>query len=398
MIVKNEEKNLRSCLQSVHPFVDEMVVLDTGSADQTRQIAQGFGAQVYEFAWCDDFATARNVALNYVTQDWVLVLDADERLVPEIMPQVQRAIQAQNCLVVNLIRAEIGAVQSPYSLVSRLFRRHRDLQFSRPYHALIDDSVMRILVAEPHWQVTALSAVAILHYGYQTRKILQGNKLQTAKRAMEKYLNQHPDDPYVASKLGALYVEAGEIICGIQLLKRGLTQLLALSPGLKTPNAGVLYELHYHLGIAYRKQQQLDLARQHYQKAVELDILPALKLGAYNNLAGLLKDAGDFSQARALYEQVVQIDPGFAMGYYNLGMTLRAQGNYPAAIAAYETAIQLNPHYPEAHQNLGVILFQLGQIQASQKSFQTAIALYEPHSPAAAEQLRRGLADLGIQL
>ncbi|MGL5082023.1 MAG: tetratricopeptide repeat protein [Microcoleaceae cyanobacterium] len=399
MIVKNEESNLLQCLESVKPLVDEIVVLDTGSTDRTIQIARELGSNVYEFTWCHDFAVARNVALSYATQDWVLVLDADERLAPEIIPTVNQLTALENCLVVNLVRQEIGATQSPYSLVSRLFRRHPNLQFSRPYHALIDDSVIQLLAEEPGWKVTALPEVAIFHYGYQTQAIAQRNKLQTAKQAMEAYYRQYPHDPYVASKLGALYVEIGEIVTGIHLLERGLNQLTP-NPSDKTrpQDHSILYELHYHLGIAYRKQHQVALAKTHYQAATNLDILPRLKLGAYNNLGSLYKEAGDLPEAKTLYEQMLSIDPSFAMGYYNLGMTLRAMGQYSEAIAAYETAIQLDPDYAEAYQNLGVVLLQLGQIQASLAPFQTAIALYKVRNPTAAQQLHQGLVEMGLLL
>ena len=120
-IVKNEAKSLPQCLESVKDVVDEMIVLDTGSTDNTVEIARELGAEVYHFQWCNDFAIARNEALDRVRGEWVLVLDADEILTPEIVPNIQQAIQDKNNLAINLVRQEIGAAQSPYSLVSRSF-------------------------------------------------------------------------------------------------------------------------------------------------------------------------------------------------------------------------------------------------------------------------------------
>lgn len=153
MIVLNEEIALPLCLSSVKDVVQEIVVLDTGSSDRTVEIAKLFGAKVYYFEWCNDFSAARNQALKYVTGDWILVLDADETLTPEIIPDLQQAIKRDRYLVINLLREEVGAAQSPYSMVSRLFRRHPDIRFSRPYHAMIDDSVSQILISEPNWQI-----------------------------------------------------------------------------------------------------------------------------------------------------------------------------------------------------------------------------------------------------
>lgn len=80
MIVKDEEDCLKECLERARALVDKMIIVDTGSVDRTKEIAQAFGADVYEFKWCNDFASARNFALNRSDSDWNLVLDADECL------------------------------------------------------------------------------------------------------------------------------------------------------------------------------------------------------------------------------------------------------------------------------------------------------------------------------
>src|SRR6516162_9004672 len=80
MIVKNEEANLAACLESTASLFDEIIVVDTGSTDRTREVAARFGAAVFDFPWCDDFAAARNEALRHAGGDWIFWLDADERL------------------------------------------------------------------------------------------------------------------------------------------------------------------------------------------------------------------------------------------------------------------------------------------------------------------------------
>ncbi|MDT8759102.1 glycosyltransferase family 2 protein [Sphingomonas psychrotolerans] len=80
MIARNEARCIARCLHSVRPHVDTMIVLDTGSTDDTVAIAQACGATVHHFAWCDDFAAARNAALDCSDADWNLILDADEWL------------------------------------------------------------------------------------------------------------------------------------------------------------------------------------------------------------------------------------------------------------------------------------------------------------------------------
>lgn len=390
MIVKNEAATLPRCLQSVQGWVDEMVVLDTGSTDETIAIAQALGAKVQTFPWSNDFAAARNQALKFVEGDWVLVLDADEVLVPEIKPQLHQAIQQPDYLVINLMREEVGAQQSPFSMVSRLFRRHPEIHFSRPYHALIDDSVAALQAREPRWQIGYVPAVAIRHDGYHPEAIAQGNKQARAQAAMESFLAQHPQDAYVCSKLGALYVQMGQTQAGLALLQRGLST--------QPQDPGTRYELHYHLGTTYGALGETAVAQQHYQAALQQPLPDLLKMGASNNWANLRLAQGDLEGARRAYERLVKLHPTLAIAHYNLGLTLKAMGDLPGAIAAYEQAIQLNPHAAEAHQNLGVALLKQGQLAASLEAFRQAIALHEHQNPTEAQRLRQGLQELGLSI
>lgn len=390
-IVKNEEKTLPQCLDSVRDAVDEMVVVDTGSNDRTIEIARSYGAKVPTFDWTGDFSEARNAALTHVTGDWVLVLDADEALTPRAIPAIKAAIADPKCLAVNLIRHEIGASQSPYSLVSRLFRRHPQVFFQRPYHSLIDDSVLSLIQREPQWQILDLPEIAILHYGYTSEAIAALNKYDRAQQAMEGFLQKHPRDPYTCSKLGAIYLKRGKIERGMQLLKQGLKS--------GTANPHMRFELHYHLANAYAARQQWEKAARQYQKALDQPILDTLKLGAYNNFGGLLQNLGDFERACQAFEIVLNIDPTFAPAYYNLGLIARAQNQPDRAIAAYQKAIALNPNYAEAYQNLGVIYYKLGKLPESLEAFTQAVDLYErSQRQEQADVLRQGLQEIGLGL
>jgi GT2 family glycosyltransferase len=82
MIVRDEEKNLLNCLESVRGIFDEIVVVDTGSTDRTVEIARSFGANVFDFVWVDSFSTARNGALSHATGDFAFWLDADDVVEP----------------------------------------------------------------------------------------------------------------------------------------------------------------------------------------------------------------------------------------------------------------------------------------------------------------------------
>jgi tetratricopeptide (TPR) repeat protein len=388
MIVRDEEQTLPACLTSVRAIADELIIVDTGSTDRTIEIAELFGARVYSFAWNDDFSTARNYSLQFAQSDWVLVLDADEVLVPEAIPRLRQVMRLKKALLVNLLRQEVGAGQAPFSLISRLFRRHPDIQFCRPYHELVDDSVMAIRQKETHWQIIELPGVAIRHIGYQTRVIAQKQKFDRACRIMEAYLRDHPNDAYLCNKLGALYADQGDLAKALSCLQQGL----AADP----PEPSIRYELHYHLGGTYSQKQHRSEAETHYRKALEQPIPAPLKLGALSNWGKLLEEQGDWGGARALYQQMVTAAPSYPPAYFNLGLALKQLGDLPGAIAHYRQAIQLNPDFPEAHQNLGVALLKVGQIQESREAFQQAIALYQQQGSPEADRLDQALHDLGL--
>ena len=92
MIVKNEERFLRNCLESAKGVVDEIVIVDTGSTDGTLAIAREYGAKIIEHAWNDDFSEARNVSLQHATGTWALWLDADEEIAPDSGAHFREAI------------------------------------------------------------------------------------------------------------------------------------------------------------------------------------------------------------------------------------------------------------------------------------------------------------------
>ncbi|MBT9544047.1 MAG: glycosyltransferase family 2 protein [Candidatus Sericytochromatia bacterium] len=96
MIVKNEAPCLARCLESVKGIADEIIIVDTGSEDQTVQIAHTFTDKVFHFDWCDDFSAARNESLKHATGDWILILDADEVLAERAQKHLKTFLAQQN--------------------------------------------------------------------------------------------------------------------------------------------------------------------------------------------------------------------------------------------------------------------------------------------------------------
>jgi tetratricopeptide (TPR) repeat protein len=152
MIVRDEEAMLPACLESVRDVVDEIIVVDTGSVDATVQLACAAGARTLSSPWCDDFAAPRNVGLAAARSDWILVLDADERLTKPGAIALRRALERDDfdCGMLPLHNA--SRVDAPFDEVvagrarvgdvaylPRLFRRTPDLRYGGIVHENVGD-------------------------------------------------------------------------------------------------------------------------------------------------------------------------------------------------------------------------------------------------------------------
>jgi tetratricopeptide (TPR) repeat protein len=382
MIVRDEAAQIEDCLRSVKGFVDEMVVVDTGSTDNTVALAEAMGARVERIAWPGDFAPARNQALQWVQGDWVLVLDADERLRPEAMAPLRALMAQPDVLLINLLRHEQGAVQSPYSNVSRLFRRHPAIRWSRAYHSMVDDSVAELLNQESHWRIADCPEPALLHDGYRPELLAKGNKAQRLRQAMEAELQEHPGDPYACAKLGSLEVAEGNLERGLALLHEGLAQC----PSEAHPER---YELLLHLALAEALRDPPTGAAL-YRQALALPLAPRLSLAARLNLAALLLQQGQVEEAEQHCQRATASAPEIGLGWYNLGLIRRRQGDLAGALEAYREAKRLSPEHAETHQNLAVALLLGGDIEGARRGFRDAIALLSQQGRnAEASQLRQ---------
>lgn len=161
MIVKNEEKHLERCLNSVQDVADEIIIVDTGSNDRTVEIAKSFGAKVFYFNWINDFSAARNFSLSKCTGNWVLYLDADEELKAESVEELRKFKNHQpagvNCSVRSFGTEKTGEGVFRYP---RLFPRAEEIQFSGKVHEQIIDSLISLNLP------IIESNIEIIHYGY----------------------------------------------------------------------------------------------------------------------------------------------------------------------------------------------------------------------------------------
>ncbi len=163
LIVKDEERNLRSCLESICGSVDEIAVVDTGSEDGTVDIARDFGARVLHFRWTGDFAAARNFAIMSCATQWALYIDADERISASSRLPFRHIIQREWLAADILLRPKTNYTR--YRL-ARLFRIDPQIRFTGAIHETILPSIEK-MTGRPAAETVKLTAIEIDHYGYE---------------------------------------------------------------------------------------------------------------------------------------------------------------------------------------------------------------------------------------
>ncbi|MCX7922732.1 MAG: glycosyltransferase [Clostridia bacterium] len=143
MIVKNEEETLGKCLESVCDIVDEIIIVDTGSTDKTKEIAKGFTSKIYDFEWIDDFSAARNYSFSKATMDYIFWLDADDVLLEEDRQKFKRlkeTLEPEVDVVMmryNYAFDEHGNVTLTH-LRERLSKRSKNFKWKDPIHEYLE--------------------------------------------------------------------------------------------------------------------------------------------------------------------------------------------------------------------------------------------------------------------
>lgn len=191
LIAKNEATCIARCLDSARGLADELIVVDTGSEDETVSIATNCGARVLHFDWCDDFSAARNAGLEAARGRWILVLDADEYLpeasVSALMPLIHSSADRAYHLL-NKSSSD-GGKTGMVAKIIRLFPNRPEIRFEWPVHEQVATSLSRngIPILD--------SAIKIIHTGYSSPVVnacKQVRNLQILEKTTSSVSHPHP--------------------------------------------------------------------------------------------------------------------------------------------------------------------------------------------------------------
>jgi glycosyltransferase involved in cell wall biosynthesis len=201
MIVKDEERMLPDMLRSTRGLFDEIIIVDTGSTDNTVAVATAAGAQVIHWEWQNDFAAARNVSLQAVTGDWVAFFDADERLSLKLCRQLKRLVNSPQNIGAATITMRNSLPNGSFqdSQILRVFRHSPKIQFQYRIHEEVSHSVQEFLEAND-LKLADLDGVAE-HLGYITHVAAAKDKLSRDQSLLEQILSENPKDIYSHFKL-----------------------------------------------------------------------------------------------------------------------------------------------------------------------------------------------------
>jgi len=198
MIVKNEEKLLPGCLESAKDFVDEIIVVDTGSTDRTIEIARRYNAKIYIHPWQNDFSKHRNQSISYASGEWILYLDADEELVPPSGEIIRKAIKDNtiDSIAVQIINPfNNGRNQAVFNSI-RVFKKH--IRFEGIVHN-----------KEVGCKNTKFHPIRILHHGYNLNEQKMTAKFDRTTSLLKKQIEEDPDNPMPHHYLSASYLSMG---------------------------------------------------------------------------------------------------------------------------------------------------------------------------------------------
>lgn len=333
MIVKNEEKYIGECLQRLKPLGYEIVLVDTGSIDETKEIAAMYTDTIYDFAWVNDFAAARNFSIEKAKNDFVLVIDCDEMVTNFDKKNLEEYVKKNPKGIGRFTRI------NEYTRGTNLFRGHEQVSrlFNRNYYqyeGIIHEQVVSKDGENTYYDIPLTAE----HYGYE------GN-LEIRKKKTQR---------------------------NIELLKKQLVQEKLESPD-KVP-----YTL-YQLGKSYYMQEDYEKANEYFADALYYDLNPKLEyvqdlVESYGNS---LLEARDYETAWGLLGVYDEFSNSTDFVFL-CALIYMNNGHFQKAIQEFEKAASRKTFKMEgvnsymAWYNIGVIYECTGNIEKAREYYKKA--------------------------
>jgi hypothetical protein len=355
MIIMNEEKWLENCLNSIKDLVNEIIIVDTGSIDNSKEIAKRFTDKVYDFEWCRDFSKARNFCISKATKQWILSLDADEVIADTDKEKIKKITEFDKADAFyfnwrDYVNAtgfygwisskedkykESNIAQGFYiSKVLRFFKNKKQYFFEgriheTPYNSIINSSG-KIFDTE----------IVMHHFGNLDKvKFIEKRKeyINLLKQRIKNKDFKEKAEDYVYFEIANELTNIGELKEAILFYEKAIEI-----------NEIPLYLLG--LGALYIHEKYYDNAEKVLKKAVILDPQNPV---IHSNLGVVYVEKKEYNKAIRKYEKAIELKPDFADAYFNLGIVYKLNGKLNKVNDFFEKAIELNPGFKERVEGLG---------------------------------------------
>jgi glycosyltransferase involved in cell wall biosynthesis len=371
MMVKDEERHLPRCLESIKHFADEIIVVDTGSTDRTVKIAESYSADVYHHPWENDFSKHRNQSIEYATGDWIFIIDADEELIYEQDNSIQsvRSLLSQwpkdyQCAAIALQDIQRGIMAMQFN-TTRLFRRgkvvYEGIVHNQPS---VKDSDATVFIKGIH----------IKHYGYDLTPEEKERKTNRTVSLLMKRLEGNPEDYQCFFYLAQLYAANSNFK---ECVKWGEKYLNQKDKIMETSEHNFNNSMYYTIVKNYMKLGDVEKTKFWLEQALQnvpgdIDIaLGLLEFGVWTKRKELVMLGGQqYLNARATFNEdptirqnrFIYTNNNFALSYiyYHLAMVYLKEGT--DMVKAMKNVLQdTQPQYRDGMlAETGVALNQLG--------------------------------------
>lgn len=361
MIVKNEEHNLGDCLACCGDLVHEIIVVDTGSTDRTKEIAKQAGAKVFDFPWPNSFSKARNQSKKHATGDWIFWMDADDRIDEENRQKLKKLFAGlKDEFAAYLIKVLVlpSSPADPVRVVdhARLFRNHPKVWWHYRVHEQILPALNQL------GGIIHATDAMVRHVGYQDAS-KRPQKLERNRKLLELDHQDDPNDAFTLYNLGRICERLGDTAASMPHMKRSLE--------LADPKETFVRKLYSQIAQAHHKYNQkaqmlqyclAGLAR--FPEEVELLFLAG----------SVLYELNDPQAAAACLERLLALPPSTRMDLGDdlgvrgfkartqLGRIYRDLKRSPDAEKQFREALKEQPGFGQA-------LLGLGQTLLDQKRF-----------------------------
>jgi len=381
MIVRDEAENLREHLAKIAGFFDDLVVVDTGSQDETREVAASLGARVFSVPWENDFSKARNESLRRARGEWILVLDADEVVDEEGVRRLREIAQKTEALGLQLPiynynrNGNVGVV----NFALRFFRRHPRIRFAGRIHETVEASIVALGGA------IGRTDVPIHHFGYTKPEDVRRKSVERNFPIIEELYRSEPDNIQAV----LYYAKTQLTMFGNREEAQKALLRIVRNPAWRGKPAYI--EGLFYLGTIFAERGAFRIAERIFERVRRYDPYLPDAYFALGNLAFLRED---YPRALALLEEIFHIEAGRSQAnlvrfaftdeilYERLLRSAIACGEWEKALNYGEKLRALLPEDPNVLHNLALVYFNLNRWEEAETLWKETL-VKDPQHPEA---------------